>query len=471
MKAVMQPQKTGQWHVLLCIASILLLTHFAWYLGVWPGPMGQDGYSLIANINEGAPRYTEKDPAWLLYALATYGMTNRLEAIVIPLIFLHIVIFTRIIGWTYQQGYRKTAIFGLLFIACAPHVINFETSLYADSIFSLAFIGVLFEIWLCLKDGKLNKHSSAALAILIPVAAFFKGNGILIFAPLFYLAFKFSKKGRWKLIAMAVSWIFVVQAGGKINDLGEGHGALQPLVLFETVNFMQSKPMNLSETRHMVTDKTKQIMYRYISQKDIDELFDRDYWDTLWHQNQNRVRFRHMTMEDSTALRNEFFAYNLWRNIPAFLSSRINIFLASAFAQGGMVGPGDAQNGLNTVKTKSQYNVFKFEWLPNATKHLFEYSYDFRFLLWSPFLGVFLIIRCLVLAIQRRDLNDIFITLTLAAEMAGIFIFSIAAEYRYLLIIFYSPLLLLPLLYTQKRLMRDSVLQQVGRSQLRSAIP
>lgn len=456
---IIQSPQAARWPVLLCIACILLLTHSAWYLGVWPGPMGQDGYSLIANINEGAPKYTGKDSAWLLYALATYGLTNRLEAIVIPSIILHIIIFTRIIGWTYLYGHKKTAIFGLIFIGCAPHIINFETSLYPDSIFSLAFIGALFEIWICLKDGKLNIYSIVTFIILIPVAAFFKGNGILIFVPLFYLASRIERRSRWWLISIAIAWTFVVQIGGKINDLGKGHGALQPLVLFETVNFMQSKPMNLWETQHMVTDKTKQIIYRYISQKDIDGLFDRDYWDTLWHQNQDRVKFRHMTKEDNKALRKEFFTYNLWRNIPAFISSRINIFLASALAQGGMVGPGDAQHGLDKVQTRSQYNVFKFELLPNVTKYLFEHSYGLRFLLWSPILGIFLIIYCPALAIQQRNLNDIFITLTLAAEMAGIFIFSIAAEYRYMLIIFYSPLLLLPLLYQQKRRKRNFVPQ------------
>ena len=448
----MNPSNTypTRWPIFLGLACILLISHTAWYLGVWPGPMGQDGYSLIANINQGGAKYTEKDPGWLLYALATYGITNRLEGLVIPSILVHIAIFTRIIGWTYLQGYKKTAIFGLIFIASAPHILNFETSLYPDSLFSLAFIGVLFEIWICLKDGKLNPYSIIALTILTPAAAFFKGNGILIFAPLIYLALKLNKPSRLAIISMAIAWTFVIHVGGKINDLGKGHGALQPLILFETINFMQSKPMNLWETRHMVTDRTKEILYQYISQPDIDYLFDRDYWDTLWHQNQDRVKFRHMPKDDRRALRKEFFSYNVWRNIPAFTSSRVNIFLASAFAQGGMVGPGDAKHGLDKVETKSTHNTFNLEFLPAATVNLFDISYHLRFLLWSPLLGIFLIIYCLNKSIQQRNANDICITLTLFAQMAGIFTFSIAAEYRYMLILFYAPLILLPLLYSQK---------------------
>lgn len=444
--------KTRQWLILFGIGIFLLLIHFFWYLGVWPGPMGQDGYSLIANINEGTPKYTGKEPAWLIYALATYGVTQRVEALVIPSIFLHVLVFTRIIAWTFEQGHKKTALVSLIFIASAPHVLNYETSLYPDSLFSLAFIGVLFEIWLSLRNKKLNGISGSIIFILFPMAAFFKGNGILILLPILYLATRLKKNERWILIAMTVGWIFAVQLGGKANHLGRGHGALDPLILFETVNFMQSKPMNLWENQHMVTDRTKEIIYQYISQEDIDTLFDRDYWDTLWHQNLDRVKFRHMSKAEKKTLRKEFFRYNLWRNIPAFTSSRVNIFLASSFAQGGMVGPRDAQHGLETVKTKSKYNPFNLEHIPNYINKFFEESYGLRFLLWTPLIGVFLIVHGLITSIKQKQRDDTVITLTIFIQLAGIFIFSIAAEYRYLLIIFFSPLLILPLIFHQRNI-------------------
>lgn len=433
------------------ILCLLLLTHFIWYIGAWPGPMGQDGYSLIANINEGAPKYTGKDPAWLLYALATYGLTNRLEAIVIPLIILHIILFTRIIGWFFLQGHRKTGFLLLTFIACTPHILNFETSIYQDSIFSLAFIGCLFEIWICLKSKRISKWSMILIAITFPIAAFFKSNGILIVAPLLYLAHRSKGSDRWIIIAIIILWSTVIQIGGKIHDLGKGHGALAPLILFETVNFMQTKPMNLWETRHMVTEKTKKIIHKYISQEDIDNLFDRDYWDTLWHLNQDRIKFREMTKEDRRILQNEFFTYNLWRNLPAFTSSRVNIFLAAAFAQGGIIAPDNAKNGLKLVETKSKYNPFGLISIPKAIKNLFDISYKLRFFLWTPLVGVILIIYCAKLAIHSKKTDEIIITTTMLLQLLGIFIFSIAAEYRYLLIIFFSPLVLLPVLFFMKK--------------------
>ena len=426
---------------------VLLSCYGLWYAGVWPGPMGQDGYSLIANINQGVPRYTGKDPAWLLYALGTYGLSQRIEVMMLPLLLMHVAILSRIIGWIYFQGHRIVAILLLVFIGCAPHILNYATSLYPDGIFSLTLIGVLLEIWITLRRGRLTWWSGIFIFIAFPAAALFKSNGILLILPLAYLAFRLKGIQRWAILLTVIFWMVAVQIGGKVADLGKGHGALQPLVLFETVNFMQSKPMKLWETRHMVTDKTKEIIYRHISQEDLDRLFDRDYWDTLWHQNHDVVKFRSISKQDQRALQREFFTYNLWRNIPAFVSSRVNLFLASAFAQGGLVGPDDAKAGLASVQTLSTYNPFGLEAVPAFIRRAFIASYNWRFILWTPLIGISLIFICVRKAVRQKDRDDLVVVSLLALQLVGIFIFSIAAEYRYLLMFFYAPLLLLPMLF------------------------
>ena len=101
---------------------VLLSCYGLWYAGVWPGPMGQDGYSLIANINQGVPRYTGKDPAWLLYALGTYGLSQRIEVMMLPLLLMHVAILSRIIGWIYFQGHRIVAILLLVFVGAVRFV-------------------------------------------------------------------------------------------------------------------------------------------------------------------------------------------------------------------------------------------------------------------------------------------------------------------------------------------------------------
>lgn len=441
----LNPPGNSTARVYLCIGLFLSTVYLCWYTGVWPGPMGQDGYSLIANINQGAPKYTGKDAAWLLYALATYGTTQRIEVLILPLLLLHVAIFTRMTGWLYVRKFQKTAI-GLIFaVGCTPHVLNYATSLYPDSIFSLAFIALLFELWIILNKEKIKFSNAVALFFLMPAAIFFKSNGIILLLPISYALWKLKNSSRWILLGIVFFWTLTIQIGNRTTDLGKGHGALQPLILFETVNFMQSRPMALWENRHMVTDKTKEIIYRYISQSDIDLLYDRDYWDTLWHQNQDRVKFRQMSREDSKNLRNEFFKYNLWRNLPAFLSSRVNIFFASALAQGGMVGPDNAKHGLRNVDTLSTFSPLGIEQHTELINKIYDRSYSLRFLLWSPFFGIFLLFYSLRKAILDRKMVNFLISLTLVFQLFGIALFSIAAEYRYLLMFFYAPLLFFPL--------------------------
>lgn len=234
--------------------------------------------------------------------------------------------------------------------------------------------------------------------------------------------------------------------------LGKGHSALRPLVLFETVNFMQTKPMKLWDNRHMVTDKTKAIIYRYANQQDLDTHYDRDYWDTLWHQNQDRIRFRKMTRPERKQLTKEFFTYNLWRNIPAFASSRVNIFLATALAQGGIVYPDSAKKNRAMPLTQSTYNLWGADALVATANKAFEASYSWRFLLWTPFAGIALLLLCTRQALQKHHPASLLVCLTLLMQLGGVFIFSIAAEYRYLLMFFYAPLLLIPMLGTLRRL-------------------
>lgn len=82
----------------IIIFVFFLFIYGLWYSVFWPGPTGQDGYSLLININQGSPKWTGKEGAWLIYALLTYGATGYVEAITIPLLILHVLIFTRLVA-------------------------------------------------------------------------------------------------------------------------------------------------------------------------------------------------------------------------------------------------------------------------------------------------------------------------------------------------------------------------------------
>ena len=71
----------------------------------------------------------------------------------------------------------------------------------------------------------------------------------------------------------------------------------------------------------------------------------------------------------------------------------------------------------------------------------------YRALLWAPWVGLAIIfIGCHRVLVERTPVKVIIIG-TYVVQLAAVFTFSIAGEYRYLLAFFTAPLVLLPVLY------------------------
>ena len=172
--------------------------------------------------------------------------------------------------------------------------------------------------------------------------------------------------------------------------------------------------------------------------------YDRDYWDPLIFFPQGPA-LASMEKSQQDILIGEFFRHNLWRNIPAFMSSRVNIFLVSAFAQGGFPGPTYAKNVLEKTKSESIYRRWGLERAEKALMAIHDASFENRWLLWSPLPGIILLLFVALRAFNRRDLPALTVCGILLLQLSAVFFFSIAGEYRYLLGFFASPLALLPI--------------------------
>ncbi len=146
----------------------------------------------------------------------------------------------------------------------------------------------------------------------------------------------------------------------------------------------------------------------------------------------------------------DFFRYNLWQNVPKFLGSRVNIFFVSAFAMGGMPGHVYAQIVLRQLDTESTYRLFQLSEAEKVATDIYEFSWRWRWLLWTPFLGIALVIYALLKGIRRRDGPLLITSIPMVVQLGAIFIFSIAGEYRYLLPFFMIALPLLPMLLAQR---------------------
>ena len=142
-------------------------------------------------------------------------------------------------------------------------------------------------------------------------------------------------------------------------------------------------------------------------------------------------------------LRHEFFRHNLWRNVPEFLGSRVTVFFTAALAQGGMPALDWTPNILPATQATSHYRAFGLTGAEQVLRQVHRASYQGRWLLWTPFVGIFM---AAALLLRRRSTAPArWMGLSLLLQLAGIVALSSAGEYRYLLVFFVAPLALWPM--------------------------
>ncbi len=385
-----------------------------------------------------------KPSFWYYYVKALVGSTGLVEVAIGFQLLLSALVFSRILGWCWQHGLKKTFFFLLIFICLAPHMINFIGALYTDGTFAVAASGLLFELWLVAQTRRLSPVSLLVCAILLPFAVFFRPNGLVFLAPVLYVAALLNGSDRAKLLGVSLTWCVLAFAGVKLHDT-RSHGAVYPLALFETVNFLQPRPMNLWQGWKRVSDPTVEVLTRHQTLANILQHYDRDYWDPLIYA-PDGPHLDDLNEADKNTVVTEFFRYNLWQNLPAFLGSRVNIFMVSALAQGGLVSTDYAPYVLSQVKTNSRFRPFHLTALESALTSLYAFSERKRLLLWTPFLGIVLLFKLGHRGWRERSKPMLLVAIPMTIQLLAIFAFSIAGEYRYLLPFFTLPLVALPAL-------------------------
>ncbi|QIL81735.1 acyltransferase [Diaphorobacter sp. HDW4A] len=435
---------TGTW-------ITLLLIYGAWLILFWPGVLGSDSFSILLESETNRIHQSGKPAFWFMFVHLFYAPWQRVEIPIVVQLLICTFLLARMLTRLAQDQFRKSFLFCFVFIAAAPSLVFYNLAMYSDGIYATALAALLLEIWICSKSKTISKISFAVFVLAIPFAVLARPNGIVNMIPVAFLLYVLQHRQRVKLALIAGIWCAVGICGSVIYKQRNPIGTLYPVVLYETVGFLEERVMKIPEfDQPKVTQKTlNALQSNGKSIAEIQSFHDHYYWDPLIF-NIDGPALLGLSKNNKTVIIKEFFKNNLWRNIPAFLSSRVNIFLYAAFASGGIpLSPWSTQWVLERIQSKSvsgEHTLKSNELL----KKWFDISTKYRFLFWTPWLGVALILMTFSKAFLQRDRAAIVISGTLLLQLVAVFLLSIAGEYRYLLGFFTAPLVLLPIYTTLK---------------------
>jgi len=432
----------------LYLLIILSFAYTIWMIACWPGVLGQDSLAIMLEVDTDRSFSSGKPPFWYAYNLILYGTWGLTEVPIMFQMALCAIVCARVLAWMLSHEMYKSFLYCLFFVAFAPSVVYYSSSLYGDGVYAIASTGMLFEVWRCYKTKKIDRSALWMLFLTIPFAFFARPNGIINIVAITALAVVSSTPNRWKLAAVFLPWCATAIFASTYFQR-ESHGAIFPLALYETVGFLEHRPMGLWERDEpRVTSQTiNALTSEGESIERISQYYDHYYWDPLVYFHDG-PKLTNLPSQAKKTIVRDFFTYNLWHNLPAFMASRVNIFLYSAFANGGIPGLASAEIILHKTKSQSQPR-FRNGAIHRAASKWLDFSLDYRFILWTPWLGLFLVVTGGMRTWQRRDYGGFLICSVLALHLIAVFLFSIAGEYRYLLPFFSAPLVLLPVLYSR----------------------
>lgn len=432
------------WRPFAILLAVLALVYGSWLVAFWPGVLGEDSLAILLEVQNPAVHHSGKPDFWYGFVRVLYEGTRRAEVPIAVLLTLTAVVFSRLLAWQWQHGLRKTVVALLLLVCAAPHMVFFAGSLYPDGYFAVAVTGLLFEVWRATRARRIDASGLVFVALTLPFAAFLRPNGIVFLVPVAIALFWIQGRGRWALGVIALTSIALNMVAGQGRQNSPTHGVLYPLAIYETANFLQPRPMNLWTASPRVHPETIHLLKHYGIYEKVISFYDPDYWDPLVFRPEG-PRVMGLPKKERREVVEQFFTYNLWHNMPKFVASRINLLLVAGFAQGGLPAHSYAEHVLKLLDTKSRFR--KTDWQTGGVVlfTLYEYSYQWRWLLWTPFVGVALAFWALWVGWRRRDPATLIVGASMVVQFAAIAGFSIAGEYRYLLPFFTLTLLLGPL--------------------------
>lgn len=428
------------------ITLLLIIGCYVFFIvGMWPGVLAEDSLAVIRFLDELTPFGAGKTAFWMRFMELTYGSTKRIEVPILLLASLCVLVLCRIQLYLLNERAYKSFFFCLFFIVLAPQLIVLNVTLIGDGIFAVATIGLFFEIYLSCKIKKLSITSTVIIILTSSFALLTRTNGLAAVIPMVAALFHLHRPVEKLIIALVIGVNLVGMHVLNKAQNEKPQSAIFSLVIWETINFLQPPAAKLPTSVDRVSQKTIATLEELEPLDLYLKYYDQEYWDPL-NFYPDGPQVGRLTSRQKKILTKEFFKNNLPKNLAAFMGSRTHVFFASALAYSGLPWPAYTPVVLPQTKSISEPIITDDDAIYKTPDKIYLESYKYRSLLWTPFIAIFLLFFAIKKYSRHPRSIEFSIASTLALQLFGIFFFSAAAEYRYLSIIAYAPLILLPII-------------------------
>ena len=421
------------------VGTALAAYFLAWWFHLRPGVFSFDsGFYLSEAIHGNVSNQKPFLYARFLQATSLGGKYFQLS--VFTQASLVVLLLWRAFALALAQRVRPVWLLLCAVLIANPYFATMTFYVQNDLLFSCAVIAILLETLNVARHGTVTTVGLVVIAIAAPMAFGFRANGWL-FLPLWLLLLPVALKRReWRPIAItalaatALAYISIVGV-----DRGDTHELFFPAVIHETVRLAQPGYRYGLGTR--LSPETR-------SAVGIDRLAHgvRVYWPLYW----DTVGFmsggpelKNLPEAQRRALVSSFLRHDLMPNLPSIAAHRLEILTAALLARAEPVDPYDAPVNMPTRLRLWKYRTGAEARNRGVLGRLNHASIESRAWSWNAGVGALVLLAMTFVAAWRRDKAMLVTAALLWVQMAAVFAVAPSAEYRYVLMIYLAPLLLL----------------------------
>lgn len=423
------------WAICFVLISLYLLL---WWLHLRPGIFSEDsGYYMQQVLLD---TYTNRKPflyARFLQITSLGGRSFELSGVVQGVLISAAI--SRIFAIAFFSRAHWFAIVVGLILVLNPYAANMFFYIQNDILFSVAIIYILVESLLIARQSQATRSGIALIALFAPMAFLFRENG-LFFLPIWILAGYFLlKRDIWiklAIAAAATSCLAYSTVAGV--DLDDRQDPLYSAVIHEVVGL--ARPGYRAGIGSKLSPSTRRVigqgrMVRAVA------VYWPLYWDTIAFM-PGGPRLVELSARQRSEIVTSFIRNDLIRNLPAVTAHRFEMFSGALLARAELVDPYKAPT--NLPRGLADHKISQsLEVAGGVIQKINQMSIESRGLTWNALPGILVLALITLASLWRRDLNMLLLGSLLWIQAALIFIAAPSAEYRYVFMFYFAPLMLL----------------------------